>query len=191
MKLTVFCGSRFGDKESYRFIAQTLGKYMAQEEIELVYGGSNSGIMGTISKTVMENNGKVTGIYPVGLFDEEFPETDVTTFIPTQTIDERKVLLFEKGDAVLIFPGGLGTLEEFSQLLSWIAIGLSPDKPIGILNVGGYYTGLETLLNTFAEEGFMDKKWLDRVFFSNNPLELVDLLQAETNDNLTLLKEAK
>jgi uncharacterized protein (TIGR00730 family) len=191
LKLTVFCGSRFGDKESYRFIAQTLGKYMAQEEIELVYGGSNSGIMGTISKTVMENNGKVTGIYPVGLFDEEFPETDVTTFIPTQTIDERKVLLFEKGDAVLIFPGGLGTLEEFSQLLSWIAIGLSPDKPIGILNVGGYYTGLETLLNTFAEEGFMDKKWLDRVFFSNNPLELVDLLQAETNDNLTLLKEAK
>jgi uncharacterized protein (TIGR00730 family) len=191
LKLTVFCGSRFGDKESYRFIAQTLGKYMAQEEIELVYGGSNSGIMGTISKTVMENNGKVTGIYPVGLFDEEFPETDVTTFIPTDTIDERKVLLFEKGDAVLIFPGGLGTLEEFSQLLSWIAIGLSPDKPIGILNIGGYYSGLETLLNTFANEGFMDKKWLNRVFFSNNPLELVSLLQAETNENHTLLKEAK
>lgn len=164
---------------------------MAQEEIELVYGGSNSGIMGTISKTVMENNGKVTGIYPVGLFEEEFPETDVTTFIPTDTIDERKVLLFEKGDAVLIFPGGLGTLEEFSQLLSWIAIGLSPDKPIGILNIGGYYSGLETLLNTFANEGFMDKKWLDRVFFSNNPLELVSLLQAETNEKHTLLKEAK
>ncbi len=118
MKLTVFCGSRFGNKESYKFIAQTLGKYMAQEEIELVYGGSYSGIMGVISKTVLENNGKVTGIYPNGLFETELPGKDVTTFIPTETIDERKVLLFEKGDAVLVFPGGLGTLEEFSQLLS-------------------------------------------------------------------------
>ncbi len=96
MKLTVFCGSRFGNKESYKFIAQTLGKYMAQEEIELVYGGSYSGIMGVISKTVLENNGKVTGIYPNGLFETELPGKDVTTFIPTETIDERKVLLFEK-----------------------------------------------------------------------------------------------
>ena len=81
MKLTVFCGSRFGNKESYKFIAQTLGKYMAQEEIELVYGGSYSGIMGVISKTVLENNGKVTGIYPNGLFETELPGKDVTTFI--------------------------------------------------------------------------------------------------------------
>lgn len=191
MKLTVFCGSRFGDKESYKFIAQTLGKYMAQEEIELVYGGSYSGIMGTISKTVLENDGKVTGIYPAGLFESELPRTDVTTFIPTDTIDERKVMLFEKGDAVLVFPGGLGTLEEFSQLLSWIAIGLTPDKPIGILDIGGYYTGLKLLLETFAKEGFMDAKWLERVIFSNNPLELVDRLRTEANENHTLLKEAK
>lgn len=78
---------------------------MAQEEIELVYGGSESGIMGVFSQTLLENNGKVTGIYPTGLFDSELPNTNVTTFIPTETIDERKVLLFEQGDAVLIFPG--------------------------------------------------------------------------------------
>ena len=177
MKLTVFCGSRFGNKESYKFIAQTLGKYMAQEEIELVYGGSYSGIMGVISKTVLENNGKVTGIYPNGLFETELPGKDVTTFIPTETIDERKVLLFEKGDAVLVFPGGLGTLEEFSQLLSWIAI--------------GYYSGLQQLLETFAKEDFMDKKWLDQVIFSNNPLELVNELRAVSIKNQLLLKEAK
>ncbi|WP_270783701.1 TIGR00730 family Rossman fold protein [Enterococcus lactis] len=191
MKLTVFCGSRFGNKESYKFIAQTLGKYMAQEEIELVYGGSYSGIMGVISKTVLENNGKVTGIYPNGLFETELPGKDVTTFIPTETIDERKVLLFEKGDAVLVFPGGLGTLEEFSQLLSWIAIGLTPDKPIGILNIGGYYSGLQQLLETFAKEDFMDKKWSDQVIFSNNPLELVNELRAVSIKNQLLLKEAK
>ena len=73
MKLTVFCGSRFGNKESYKFIAQMLGKYMAQENIELVYGGSDSGIMGIFSQTVLENNGKVTGIYPTGLFELETP----------------------------------------------------------------------------------------------------------------------
>ena len=181
MKLTVFCGSRFGNKESYKFIAQTLGKYMAQEEIELVYGGSYSGIMGVISKTVLENNGKVTGIYPNGLFETELPGKDVTTFIPTETIDERKVLLFEKGDAVLVFPGGLGTLEDFSQLLSWIAIGLTP----------GYYSGLQQLLETFAKEDFMDKKWLDQVIISNNPLELVNELRAVSIKNQLLLKEAK
>ncbi len=164
---------------------------MAQEEIELVYGGSYSGIMGVISKTVLENNGKVTGIYPNGLFETELPGKDVTTFIPTETIDERKVLLFEKGDAVLVFPGGLGTLEEFSQLLSWIAIGLTPDKPIGILNIGGYYSGLQQLLETFAKEDFMDKKWLDQVIFSNNPLELVNELRAVSLKNQLLLKEAK
>ncbi|ASV95540.1 LOG family protein [Enterococcus durans] len=191
MKLTVFCGSRFGNKESYKFIAQMLGKYMAQENIELVYGGSDSGIMGVFSQTVLENNGKVTGIYPTGLFELETPKEEVTTFIPTDSIDERKVLLFEKGDAVLIFPGGLGTLEEFSQLLSWIAIGLTPDKPIGILDIGGYYSGLQTLLETFAKEGFMDTKWLNRIFFSNNPLKLVDLLREETTGLSTLLKEAK
>lgn len=188
---TGFCGSRFGNKESYKFIAQMLGKYMAQENIELVYGGSDSGIMGIFSQTVLENNGKVTGIYPTGLFELETPKEEVTTFIPTDSIDERKVLLFEKGDAVLIFPGGLGTLEEFSQLLSWIAIGLTPDKPIGILDIGGYYSGLQTLLETFAKEGFMDAKWLNRIFFSNNPLKLVDLLREETTGLSTLLKEAK
>jgi len=164
LKLTVFCGSRFGNKESYKFIAQTLGKYMAQEEIELVYGGSESGIMGVFSQTLLENNGKVTGIYPTGLFDSELPNTNVTTFIPTETIDERKVLLFEQGDAVLIFPGGLGTLED--------------------------YEGLKTLLETFAKEEFMDAKWLDYVFFSNNPLELVDLLRAEVSETQLLLEEA-
>ncbi|WP_053765876.1 TIGR00730 family Rossman fold protein [Enterococcus hirae] len=190
MKLTVFCGSRFGNKESYKFIAQTLGKYMAQEEIELVYGGSESGIMGVFSQTLLENNGKVTGIYPTGLFDSELPNTNVTTFIPTETIDERKVLLFEQGDAVLIFPGGLGTLEEFSQLLSWMAIDLTAKKPIGILDIGGYYEGLKMLLETFAKEEFMDAKWLDYVFFSNNPLELVDLLRAEVSETQLLLGEA-
>ncbi|OTP10157.1 cadA [Enterococcus sp. 10A9_DIV0425] len=191
MKLTVFCGSRFGNKESYKFIAQMLGKYMAQEEIELVYGGSDSGIMGIFSQTVLENNGKVTGIYPVGLFREECPKTDLTTFISTETIDERKTLLFEKGDAALVFPGGLGTLEEFSQLLSWMAIGLIPDKPIGILDIGGYYSGLRTLIGTFTKEGFMDSKWLDQLFFSNNPLVLVNTLRSQVDKEMLLCKEAE
>lgn len=189
MKLTVFCGSRFGEKESYKFIAQTLGKYIAQEEIELVYGGSNAGIMGIISQTVLENEGKVTGIYPTGLFEAETPAEEVTTFIATETIDERKELLFSEGDAVLVFPGGLGTLEEFSQLLSWITIGLVPEKPIGILDIGGYYTGLEQLLKNFAKEGFMDEKWLGQVVFSNNPLKLVDLLKGTHQENRPLVKE--
>lgn len=82
-----------------------------------------------------------------------------------------------KGRCCPRFPGGLGTLEEFSQLLSWIAIGLTPDKPIGILNIGGYYSGLQQLLETFAKR-ILWIKWLDQVIFSNNPLELVNELRA-------------
>ena len=88
-----------------------------------------------------------------------------------------------------MFPGGLGTLEEFSQLLSWIAIGLVPENPIGILDIGGYYTGLEQLLKNFAKEGFMDEKWLGQVVFSNNPLKLVDLLKGTHQENRPLVKE--
>ena len=90
----------------------------------------------------------------------------------------------------MIFPGGLGTLEEFSQLLSWMAIDLTAKKPTGILDIGGYYEGLKTLLETFAKEEFMDAKWLNYVFFSNNPLELVDLLRAEVSETQQLLEEA-
>ncbi|MBO1301107.1 MULTISPECIES: TIGR00730 family Rossman fold protein [unclassified Enterococcus] len=178
MKLTIFCGSRFGHDQKYLLLAETIGKYMVEKQIELVYGGSNSGIMGVFSRTILENGGQVTGIYPVGLFSDELPKTDVTTFIPTETIDKRKELLFEQGDAVLVYPGGLGTLEEFSQLLSWMAIGLIPEKPIGILDVQGYYSNLKDLLGHFVNEGFMSEKWLDQLYFSNDPFMLIDQLCA-------------
>jgi len=191
LKLTIFCGSRFGQDQKYLLLAETIGKYMAEKQIELVYGGSDSGIMGVFSRTILQNGGRVTGIYPVGLFSEELPKTDVTTFIPTETIDKRKELLFEKGEAVLVFPGGLGTLEEFSQLLSWMAIGLIPEKPIGILDVHGYYSGLKELIGNFAREGFMAEKWLNHLYFSNDPFELIDQLCATEKQTKSMMQEIK
>ncbi|WP_155286388.1 TIGR00730 family Rossman fold protein [Lacticaseibacillus zhaodongensis] len=168
MKLTVFCGSRFGKRKGYEQVANALGWYMGRNNIDLIYGGSQSGIMGTISGAVLAAGGKVTGIYPEGIFDNELPRYDATENIVTKDMDERKRLLMSEPDAIMVFPGGLGTLEEISQALSWMAIGLLPMKPIGIFNMNHYYDSFIDMLNEFVDEEFADSKVMDELFVSDN-----------------------
>lgn len=181
MKLTVFCGARFGRANQYQLVAKQLGTQLAADHIELVYGGSQSGIMGTISSAVLENNGEVLGIYPENLFKSELPRHNATRLITTKTIDERKELLLSEADAFLVFPGGIGTLEEVTQALSWMDIGIIDTKPMGILNMNGYYDSLKTLLETCSTEQFMNPAVVDNCVFSNNYQDLLGQLMTGAN----------
>lgn len=180
MKISVFCGARFGKKKSYEQVANALGWYMGRNNIELIYGGSQSGIMGTISGAVLAAGGEVTGISPEGMFPGELPRHDATRNIITKDIDERKRLLLAEPDAFLIFPGGLGTLEELSQAISWMAIGLLPEKPIGIFNMNHYYDGMMELLGKFVEQEFASASVMNNIFVSENFEELIGVLDNNT-----------
>ncbi|WP_430611356.1 TIGR00730 family Rossman fold protein [Enterococcus sp. DIV0876] len=179
MKVTVFCGAQFGKDPQMASIAREIGHYLAKNHIELVYGGSLSGLMGEISEGVIENNGAVTGIYPLGLFADELPRTSgygTYTSIFTDSMAERKEQLIGLGDGYLVLPGGFGTLEELSQVLSSIAIGLIPSKPIGVLNIDGFYDGLQQVLNAFGEGQFANVQVLESVRFMEDHEALVDYL---------------
>ncbi len=173
MKITVFCGSRPGNRPNFKEVAYKIGTELAQRDVELVYGGSTSGTMGAISQGVLDHGGKVTGIYPEGLFEDELPRKNTTSFITTKTMAKRKKLLITKGDAYLVLPGGLGTLEEVSQLLSDMAIGLVPLKKVGILNINGYYDHLLSLLDNFVDAAFMDSLYQKQLVVADDYQELL------------------
>ncbi|QGZ69563.1 TIGR00730 family Rossman fold protein [Pediococcus pentosaceus] len=178
MKITVFCGARFGNQKNYGETARLIGNELAKRKIELVYGGSTSGTMGAISQAVLENGGKVTGIYPEWLFEDKLPRKNTTSFIQTTTMAQRKELLINSGDAFLILPGGLGTLEELSQLLSNMALGIIPQRKIGILNINGFYDNLIQLLNNFIDAKFMDALRKDDLLISADYQVLLEELTA-------------
>ncbi|WDF83365.1 TIGR00730 family Rossman fold protein [Lacticaseibacillus pabuli] len=181
MKLTVFCGARFGRHHSYEQVANALGWYMGRNGFDLVYGGSQSGIMGVISGAVLAAGGEVTGISPAGMFESEVPRENATYNIVTNDMDERKRKLMEEADAFFVFPGGLGTLEELAQTLSWMAIDLLPVKPIAIFNMNHYYDSLVNMLDVFVQENFASPEVMDHVFISDNFESLLQQVNADAS----------
>lgn len=179
MKLAVFCGAHYGKEKKYINLATEIGEYVAEKRLGLVYGGSFSGLMGAVSTGVLAKNGHVTGIYPRALFDDELPREEVSEFIYTETMDERKQLLINKSDAYLILPGGLGTLEELSQVLCSISIGLIPKKPIGILDIDGFYKPLVDFLVHAADEEFIDPETIKHVLVSADYKSLNDQISTQ------------
>ncbi|MGH1647723.1 TIGR00730 family Rossman fold protein [Enterococcus gilvus] len=179
MKLAVFCGSRYGKEEKYKKLAEQVGEYIADVGAELVYGGSISGLMGAVSDGVIKKNGSVTGIYPRGLFADEVPREDITEFIFTDTLDERKQLLINKSDAYLVLPGGLGTLEELSQVLSAGSIGLIPAKPVAILDIDGFYHSFIEFLINASNEAFIDPEATKHLLISADYHSLIDKICCE------------
>lgn len=154
MNVAVFMGSRFGKNKMHKINAKKLGKILALNDHMLIYGGSVSGLMGTVAKSVKKYDGKVTGVYPKGHFEDEKPLYDIDFFIEVDNMDDRKRKLIDLADAYVILPGGTGTLEEFAQLLCEMMINITPWRPIFILNEDGFYNGLASQLYTFIHEGF-------------------------------------
>jgi uncharacterized protein (TIGR00730 family) len=160
--LSVFCGSSLGNDEKYFLGAQTLGKFLAENHINLVYGGARVGLMGTVADACLKNKGKVTGIIPHFIQDKEIAHENLSELIIVDSMHERKTIMFEKSDGAIVLPGGFGTLDEMFELLTWGQLGLHK-KPIGILNIAGYYDHLFLFLDHMVEEGLLRKANRDMI----------------------------
>ena len=152
--LCVYCGSGPGRDPAYMQAARVLGQSMAQNGIGLVYGGGSLGLMGETARAVLEHGGRVTGIIPEFLVQKERMLTEVQELIVTQSMHERKLTMFEKSDGFCVLPGGLGTLEELSEISTWAQLDRH-HKPFIIINVAGYWDPLLSLFNHMREEQFI------------------------------------
>jgi len=153
-RICVYCGSATGANPVYVELAERLAAALVAREIELVYGGAQVGLMGTIANSVLKGGGSVTGILPVGLFRTEVPHAGLTELIEVNSLHERKAKMAEISDGFIAMPGGLGTLEELFEILTWLQLGLH-NKPVGMLNVGGFYDKLLEYLDHAVTEKFI------------------------------------
>lgn len=165
--LCVFCGARFGTDPTTRDTAVGLGRMLARERITLVYGGGGVGLMGLVANSALDSGGKVVGIIPRFLLQREAGHPALTETAVVETMHERKLQMFERSDAFVVLPGGLGTLEELFEVLSWRTLGLHT-KPIVIIDQGGYWKPLAALLQSVVEGGFAERTHLDHVAFVDN-----------------------
>ena len=173
--LTVFCGSKSGNNPSFLSAAAALGNLLAQENIELVYGGGNKGLMGAVANGCLDQGGKVIGIMPKLLLEWEAQHTGLTELIITENMHDRKKILYEKGDAGLVLPGGMGTLDELFEMLTWNNLKIH-NKKVFILNIDGYYDALIQLLENMDTNGFMYDNWKDRIIVCSSIEALKSLL---------------
>jgi uncharacterized protein (TIGR00730 family) len=172
----VYCGSAFGVREEYRQAAQALGKALAHADIALVYGGGNVGLMGTIADAVMANGGKAIGVIPQLLMDKEVAHSGLSELHVVTDMHERKRMMADLSDAFITMPGGAGTLEELFEIYTWAQLGYH-NKPIGILNVAGFFDPLVAMLRHTASEGFIREVFLDLLSVEAEPEALLTTLR--------------
>lgn len=150
----VYCGSSLGVSPAYAEAAEELGRAFAKAGLRLVYGGGSVGLMGTIARATMENGGRVTGIIPRFLKDREVMLTEVDELIVTADMHERKRLMFEHSDAFVALPGGVGTLEEVVEMMTWSQLG-QHDKPIILVDIAGFWSPLVDLIDHMRKQAFI------------------------------------
>ncbi|WP_342720217.1 TIGR00730 family Rossman fold protein [Acidovorax sp. FHTAMBA] len=150
----VYCGSRPGENPAYGEAAKAVGRWIGEHGGQLVYGGGRSGLMGTVAEATRLAGGRVVGVIPQALVDKELANRQCDELHIVQTMHERKALMAERSDAFLALPGGIGTFEELFEVWTWRQLGYH-DKPLGLLNVAGYYDGLMGFLNHSVASGFM------------------------------------
>ncbi len=154
--ICVFAGSNPGTHPEYAFHARQLGREIAKKGLKLVYGGSKTGLMGEAANQALENGGQVIGVMPTDLIRGELAHTGLTEFIEVKDMHERKATMGKLSDAYIALPGGYGTFEELFEVVSWAQLGIHK-KPIGILNVAGYYTPLLNMVDHAVEAGFVQE----------------------------------
>ena len=171
-RVCVFCGSRSGTRPEYTQAARSVGKTLAESGFGLVYGGGKVGLMGEAADAALEAGGEVIGVIPEPLARKEIAHHEVTELIVVPDMHQRKALMNARSNAFITLPGGVGTYEEFFEILSWSMLGLH-GKPIGLLNVGGYFDPLLSMLEHGVQEGFMRPTDLQRILVTEDPEELV------------------
>jgi len=153
-KICVFCGSSTGRGGVYRRTAESLGRLLARRGLGLVYGGGDVGLMGILADAALAEGGEVIGVIPQALFDREVGHEGITRLEVVESMHGRKELMYELADAFIALPGGLGTLDELFETLTWIQLGLHA-KPCGLLNVEGYFDPLLAMLDRMVDHGFV------------------------------------
>lgn len=174
--ITVFCGSSFGSEEIYKEQAYWVGKTLAKENIRLIYGGANVGLMGAVADGTIQNGGKAIGVLPHFLQSKEIAHTNLTELILVETMHERKTKMNELSDGVIVLPGGYGTLEEFFEMITWAQLGLHK-KPIAILNIDGFYDDLIKMVQTMVDKGFLKQINQEMLLVSDNIDELLEKMK--------------
>lgn len=178
-RICVYCGSSSGKRHDYLHMAQLLGTELAQRQLTLVYGGAKVGLMGAVADAVLAQGGKVIGVLPQALMTKELAHEGLTELHIVSSMHERKLMMAELSDAFIALPGGLGTLEELSEIATWTQLGLHR-KPCGVLNVAGYYDHLMAFIHHAVDEGFIREEQRSLILNAQTPTELLQLLEQTT-----------
>lgn len=171
--ICVFCGSRSGQNPAYQAEAVKLGGVLAARDWRLVYGAGDVGLMGAVANATQDRGGNTFGVIPEHLVKWEVGKSDLTRYVVTENMHERKKVMFMNSDAIVVLPGGAGSLDEFFEVLTWRQLGLH-EKPIFLLNVDGYWAPLIALMDHVITQGFADASILDFV----QVVEDIDTLEA-------------
>lgn len=175
-KICVFCGSSEGNDLAITAAAEKLGKIFVERNITLVYGAAKIGVMGVIAKSVLDNKGKVMGVIPNFLKKKEVVHLGLTELITTDNMHQRKLKMQENSDGFIALPGGMGTLEELFEIITWLQLGLH-SKPIGLLNVNGFYNDLVKMLETMVRKGFLTMDNYNLLLVDSNPQQLLNKME--------------
>jgi uncharacterized protein (TIGR00730 family) len=171
--LCVYCGSSIGSSPAYEEAARSLAKAMVSEQIDLVYGGGNVGLMGIIADEVLSLGGKVSGVIPKALMDYEVGHHGLTHLYVVKDMHERKAKMAELSGGFIAMPGGIGTLEELFEALTWSQLGFH-DKPIGLLNVNGFYDGLIRFVQHLVKQGFLKQEHASLMMYEDDAPALME-----------------
>jgi uncharacterized protein (TIGR00730 family) len=174
-RVCVFCGSSTGTEPAYRDAAVQLGAELAANGVTLVYGGGAIGLMGALADACLEAGGQVMGVIPTGLFRKEVGHTGLTELIEVASMHDRKQIMYELADAFIVLPGGLGTLEELAEVLTWNQLGIL-SKPVALLDVGGFWSGLIEWLTESVEAGFIRAEHAAALRVVDDPAAVLDVL---------------
>lgn len=171
-RLCVFCGSSLGGRPEYREMAGRLGEILAERGITLVYGGGNIGLMGVLADAVLEKGGRAIGVIPHGLAAREVAHSGLTELRVVDSMHERKAMMADLADGFIALPGGLGTVEEFCEILTWAQLGIHV-KPCGLLNVAGYFDALVEFLDKAVRERFLRPEHRAMLLMESDPERLL------------------
>ena len=175
--ICVYCGANAGVSPIYAEAARALGRAMVDQNLALVYGGGNVGLMGIIADEVLLAGGEVTGVIPTALVEREVGHTGLTRQFIVKDMHERKAMMASLSDGFIAMPGGMGTLEELFEMLTWSQLGIHA-KPIGLLNVDGFYDRLIDFIAHAREQGFIRPQHAALMMSASDPQALLTLLKA-------------
>jgi len=180
--ICVFCGANYNDDPLLKQAIEELAEIMVNQNITLIYGGGKVGVMGMMAEAILSKGGKAEGVIPHFLMTEEIAHSSLTKLHVVETMHARKQLMSDLSDGFITLPGGLGTMEEFFEVLTWLQLGLH-NKPVAILNVNGYYDLLLQQLDVMVEQRFLKQANRELVLSATNAIELVDMMN---NFNITI-----